>query len=68
MLIGSRPKLHNLSDTMELLIDSVPVELVQVSFVKLLGILYVDEHLTWQTQTDNLSKKIFFWNWNPKTN
>ena len=55
MLIGSRQRLSNLSDTLELSIDNVPIE--QVPSVKSLGI-YIDENLTWHSHTDKLCKKI----------
>ena len=55
LLIGSRPRLSTLSDTLELSIDNVPIE--QVSSVKSLGI-YNDENLTWHFQIDKLCKKI----------
>ena len=55
MLIDFRQKLSTLSESLELLIDNVPIK--QVSTTKSLGIL-IDDNMTWHTHIDKLSKKI----------
>ena len=55
MLIGSRQKLSTLSESLELLIDNIPIK--QVSTSKSLWIL-IDNNMTWHSHIDKLSKKI----------
>ena len=55
MLIGSRQKLSTLSESLELLIDNIPIK--QVSTTKSLGILS-DNNMAWHSHIDKLSKKI----------
>ena len=55
MLIGSRQKLSTLSESLELLIDNIPIK--QVSTTKSLGIV-IDNNMAWHSHIDKLSKKI----------
>ena len=55
MLIGSRQKLSTLSESLELLIDNIPLK--QVSTTKSPGIL-IDNSMAWHSHIDKLSKKI----------
>ena len=55
MLIGSRQKLSTLSESLELLIDNIPIK--QFSTTKSLGIR-IDNNMAWHSHIDKLSKKI----------
>ena len=55
MLIGSGQKLSTLSESLELLIDNIPIK--QVSTTKSLGIL-IDNNMARHGHIDKLSKKI----------
>jgi hypothetical protein len=55
MIIGSRQRLNNLSQDINDSIDGKVLKEVETK--KTLGVL-VDEHLCWDKQIDNISKKV----------
>jgi len=55
MLIGSYQRLENLDDNISIQLDGI--EITRKTSTKCLGV-YIDEHLTWQSQIDNIAKKI----------
>ena len=55
MLIGSRQKLSILSESLELLIDNVPIK--QVSTTKSLGIL-IDDNMAWHSHMTHYPKRL----------
>ena len=54
MIIGTRQRLNNLSQDINVTIDGKILKEVETK--KTLGVL-VDEHLCWDKQIDNISKK-----------
>ena len=57
MLIGSRPKLSTLSESLEISIVNIPIKQL-VSTTKSLGILIDNNNMAWHSSIDKLSKKI----------
>jgi hypothetical protein len=60
MIIGTRQKLNNLSQDINVSIDGKILKEVETK--NTLGVL-VDEHLCWDKQIDNISKKRFKGHW-----
>ena len=55
MLVSTRQKLQNTTDSLSLLLDSTPVE--QVHEHRVLGII-IDDQFKWEAHTDNVCKKL----------